>query len=917
VKHKLLWILPLALFVGFSAVILALPGYVASATHRTAIEALASSLTGRQVQIAGKLSLDMFPNPQLIAGRITLTGPDQETITARSLTLDIAPAALLRGQISVQTLTLDQPVIAFPWPLPGGAAAIAPPVWLAALHAQIHRGTVSIGAARFTQVEADVFTGSHGAVTMSGTATIFGQNADLSFALGGTQPGSPAPLSMNGVSGPLAGHFSGTLSDTSRLTGQAEFSAPHFSLSSNVTASGHLVTFSTLGLTALGGEATGHGTLSLSPLALALNLDAHNLDLSGGAKLLNYAGKIPLSLNLASVDATFYGKPVAALQTRLDAGPGGVTIQGLQATLAGNSSLSGSLNISSGGAINGMVHLESLDLGDLCSSYGITAPTGLSRLEFSARIGGVARQIQVTLIQGSANNDSVTGGFVITGSTAVGALHLSQINLLPAISWLRQQLGTSISVDGELTADHASIGAISLDNLLIDAEMGDGLNIRRASAQSAKGIIAGSLSINAAGLVNAAHGFLALPSASQLGKLIPTGWEPPPPLLQPRLNLNVGAKQTGNAIGVSAVATLGDFTITAAPVIDLASSKASGAVSFRHPNAIVALSLFGLNRGLAFPGAGSISLRAGFQISPQQFGLPDFVLSLGQTVASGRLMSRDGVITGNVAADTLDLPPVSQNIHIPWSSPTGLRGHVTMTVKNLLFAGVPVLQDVVTGLSLTPKELAITLPQASLGGGPLSGNLAATLSPTQPPALFAQFTAKDIDAAALHWSWPLPYSVLTGSLDISGSLTANGFTPKIWLATLGGQVDFNATNGTLSGFSLSGLSAALGSRERREALNKALATGDSAFDQLRIIGAFDQGNCTVALASLTGASGQASATGSLDLFDRSLALQLLLNPSVQPPLSFKTVILGSFETPKRFTRLNTAMNWRAASDHSN
>jgi len=43
---------------------------------------------------------------------------------------------LLHGQLAVETLNLDSPVIAFPWPLPGGPRAVAPPPWLAALHAQ-------------------------------------------------------------------------------------------------------------------------------------------------------------------------------------------------------------------------------------------------------------------------------------------------------------------------------------------------------------------------------------------------------------------------------------------------------------------------------------------------------------------------------------------------------------------------------------------------------------------------------------------------------------------------------------------------------------------------------------------------------------------------------------------------------------
>ena len=64
---------------------------------------------------------------QFIAERVNITSPDHETITAASLTLAIDPIPLLRGQISARAITLQAPHIALPWPLPGGAAAIAPP----------------------------------------------------------------------------------------------------------------------------------------------------------------------------------------------------------------------------------------------------------------------------------------------------------------------------------------------------------------------------------------------------------------------------------------------------------------------------------------------------------------------------------------------------------------------------------------------------------------------------------------------------------------------------------------------------------------------------------------------------------------------------------------------------------------------
>ena len=137
-----------------------MPGFVASSTHRGTIEALASSLTGRDVRINGKLSLALLPAPQLVAGRVTITGPDQETIQARSLTLAISLPALLHGQLHATSLTLISPHIDLPWPLPGGSAAIAPPSWLAALHAQIQNGAITLGRLHLADVNATLVTGA-------------------------------------------------------------------------------------------------------------------------------------------------------------------------------------------------------------------------------------------------------------------------------------------------------------------------------------------------------------------------------------------------------------------------------------------------------------------------------------------------------------------------------------------------------------------------------------------------------------------------------------------------------------------------------------------------------------------------------------------------------------------------------------
>jgi len=221
--RRLFWIIPIAAIALATGVIIALPGLVASNEHRTAIESLASSLTGREVHIGGNLSLALFPEPQLIAERITISGPDQETITAKSLTLEIAMDTLLRGHLTARSLTLQSPVIAFPWPLPGGPSAVAPPPWLATLHAQINDGQISVGSVAFQHVNADLFTGADGAVSMAGTGTLLAQPVSLSLGLGPVSATGAAPLTIDGQDGNASLHLTGSFSAASTLTGSLSF----------------------------------------------------------------------------------------------------------------------------------------------------------------------------------------------------------------------------------------------------------------------------------------------------------------------------------------------------------------------------------------------------------------------------------------------------------------------------------------------------------------------------------------------------------------------------------------------------------------------------------------------------------------------------------------------------------------------
>jgi uncharacterized protein involved in outer membrane biogenesis len=911
VKKHLLWLLPpLALLAALAAGLAALPNFASAPKHRAAIESLASSLTGRQVHIGGHLSLGLFPAPELTATQVTITGPDAETIQAHSLALALSLPALLHGQLSATSLVLDSPVIAFPWPLPGGPRAVAPPTWLTALHAELHNGDISLGSVRATHIEADIFTSTGGSVTIAGTGNLQGQNLTLSAALGAIALTGSAPLTVDASSAGLALHLTGNLDNSGTYTGQLNLTAPQLTGSASVIASGNTLTATTLHLTRANTTLTGNATLTLSPLALSATLNAQNPDFAQAQPWLTQWPSLPLTLTLSATNATLYGQTLPALQTNLDISPTGLIVHSMQATLPGSATLSGALSLTATGTLTGHANLSAPSLPALFTGLHLAPPNFWPSAQLSSDFSGTASQLTLTNLTGSLGADNLTGHLILTGPHAAGSLSFDQLDLTALTTWLAQKNALpAFTADGQITATRATYGPVPLTNLFLDGAFTDHLNLRRFSAALYHGQTAGSLTLDASGQITAARGFLSLPSAAPLRALLPAAWQPPAALLQPRLSVTFVAQGPATALATGAIATLGDFTLTASPLINLTQHTATGPLSLRHPEAIAALNLFGLSQGLAWPGAGSIALRATVTASPTQFGLPDFVLSLGSLTASGRLLQNNGTLTGQIDADTLAIPPIPSSLTLPWNSLSGLQGKITLTANRVLYAGAPILGRSLAALTFAPSQTSLNLTQASLAGGTLTGAITSTLSPTAAPALKATLSAANIDTSQLALPLSFPITLPSGTLTAQASLTATGYEPRIWAATLSGSANLTAKNGTLHGFNLAGIIQALHLPERSTALRHALASGTSRFTTLALSASLTHGNCTLTAASLSGPSGHAAASGSIDLFDNNLALTLLLQPDVSPGLSITTAVLGPWSAPQQYPQLKDALIW--------
>jgi uncharacterized protein involved in outer membrane biogenesis len=926
-SRRYLWLLPAALLLLLAAFLAALPSLVASTAHRATIEALASSLTGRTVHIGGNLSLALFPEPQLIAERITIGGPDNETITADSLTLDIAMTALLRGRLSARSLTLQSPVIAFPWPMPGGAAAIAPPPWLASLHAQIANGAISLGAVRFTQVDADIFTGADGAASVAGTGNLQGQPVNVSLSLAGLDATGAAPISIDAAAGPATIHLSGTFNAASALAGTISFNtAAVQSLgplgqpangTAAISADPQQIALSRLQVFQGDARLNGAAAITLQNPIISLNLTGGNLILPTLDTLSGWtAPPIPIYLTLDANNSSLAGAAIPHLATRVELSAAGADVSALNATLPGNTELSLSVTADPAGHVDGRAELNSADFPALLAGFGaaVAAPDAWRQASLTSRLAGTLDSLNFQNISGTFGPGAVTGTVLLdrtaTPIRLAGALHFDTLDLTPFAGAALHAPGAALAADFEITADRALCHGVKMSRLLIDASFDDQLIIRRFSAAIDKGFLAGSLTIGADGDISAARALLSLPTATPVAALIPAPWQPPPALLADPLAAGLIAAGPAGALQTSAILTLGDFTLTAAPTLDLLHDTATGALTLRHPSAIAAMKRLGLNASLAWPGAGSIALRADLTASPTQLGLPDFVLSFGDLTATGKIsLSNLNQLDADIQADTLALPPVQADLTPFWSILSGTSGKITLSANKTLLAGRQIFGPAAASLTLQPNSDDFDLTSASLAGGTLTADINATTAPATPPSLEASVSLINADAAKLALPLAFPLTLPAGTIAAQAKLTAAGYGPKAWIATLAGPASLAAKSGAATGFNLPALVTALTAGPTDAAIKTAATTGATPFNTLSIAGALDHGIYAISNASLQSPSGTATATGNIDLPDQFTALNLTLLPNIPTPPPIGLAINGPWPTPQINAATQAALAW--------
>jgi uncharacterized protein involved in outer membrane biogenesis len=249
-----------------------------------------------------------------------------------------------------------------------------------------------------------------------------------------------------------------------------------------------------------------------------------------------------------------------------------------------------------------------------------------------------------------------------------------------------------------------------------------------------------------------------------------------------------------------------------------------------------------------------------------------------------------------------------------------MQGRIKITAKSVMLAGNQILGPASANITLAPGKFDFALNQAALAGGKATGAFSATLPAPGPavpgktiaaPAITAQFALTGSNAAMLDPPFVFPLNLPSGKISAALDLTASGYTPAAWLATLAGNASLAGSAGYIGGFSLPGLTAAMHAPKRHAAkLRAACLSGLTPFKAFSVTSNLSSGIATLTHATLESPGGSAIATGNIDLPDNGLTLTLNLRPAVPAPPKLTLTLDGNWSAPRKIPAIKPALTWK-------
>ncbi|MFC7049066.1 AsmA family protein [Emcibacter nanhaiensis] len=197
--------------------LLVVPGFMDWNQYKSQIEEQASRLTGRNVRIAGDISLSILPSPALSAGDVSVSNIDggiaAQMLTLKALDVKVAFFPLIRGNIKVKKFILVEPVLALElladgrtnWDFsdPNAPAEKGGGADLSLEKFQISNGTVSyedVAAGRkelLRNINADLSISSlQGPVSLDGKAKYKDLPLAVALEMGKMRDGRKVPLTL-------------------------------------------------------------------------------------------------------------------------------------------------------------------------------------------------------------------------------------------------------------------------------------------------------------------------------------------------------------------------------------------------------------------------------------------------------------------------------------------------------------------------------------------------------------------------------------------------------------------------------------------------------------------------------------------------------------------------------------------------
>ncbi len=931
--------------------------------HRAAIEAAASGFLGRDVEISGPIRLSLLPEPSITAERVVVRDDgDGVRMGTRALTLNLSLSALLTGRVAVTHVVLDRPDIRLPWPLPRGPISIEPPPWLAALSADISRGSLSVGPLTVTDADLSVVTGgAETALSIDGTATAGGQSWQVGIGLSWPQTDGSAPVKVtlqNAATPASTFGFQGVMSAKGEVEGSftahgddlaALVPAPAlpFDADGTLRADGRSLGLTDLALTLGTMPARGELRLRLStpkaPVAAtpSLTIHLHTPMLDLGPWLTAFpAGSTtaaPLSLDLDADSAVFGDGLLRSFGLKLVTSPRRIRVDDVHATLPGEAAiaLSGLYDPATTSFIGKMslgvpspaITLHWLAQSRLVPDYA-EALSGLTALSITADVAADPRRAAITGIAGRMNDTTIAGGLALglgAGGAVAAGLDFGKIDLgqwLPT-EWLEDpprpdllaHALAGITADLRLSAAEVWLGDDRIDNGLIDAAISGGsLTLRQLAGQDQGMQLLASGAMDSGGVLSNARLVLAAQHATPFVDLLPARlrggrafWDQP-------LAATLTAAGPPDALAVSLQGSLGDLDISAQPIMDLVHDHWQGPVTLRHPSAARLLRSLGYGDAAAWLGEGSLSVVADTASDGSAWALSPITFSLGMLHGSGTLGRSSAQpadarqIIGTLVLNSLPWPAPAPDDPIPVDLLRGWQASLGITVGQVMDDLSPVARDVHAETRVSDGVLRVAIARAHVLGGTLTGTV--TVAASDPPVVTASLglTGAHPSPAAEHNlpAW-LPVALTAAGMGGQATLSARGYSLTSWLASLDASLSVTAGPGMIAGIDLAaiprpGLGAALAVTHKA-----ALFAGTTPFDRLSATASIALGELQLSGFMLDGPAGEMTAAGQVDVVRGICNLNLALKPA-GGGAALSAVLQGPVSHPATWIVHGTAMN---------